>query len=341
MGRAKAFVTGGAFLCLLLATEAISQVGLRGGRGLWYVSSAETVGWANLYVNGLFRGYYVKEENATVLTKDQSFFLNVTYGLSNSIEFVLNTVPYQDDQRSIWGPPGDTRAGLKVRLPFSGKIFHTGLQGFVILPTAKNANVPFEPFSSGKVGAGAMALFTVDLAPSLPLFPIKFHTNVGYIDHSLNDSFFSAKIDQLFVGFGLKFPLRSTVLYSEVSGEFFINNSEQVKFSENSIRVTEGIRFLGPMGLVVDIGADIGVSSDPSFPFNSFQKEYANWRVQIGVTYSHSFAEYFRKRDRLARQRRLEEEAKLRRIKEQRERAGEDLEKMKKALEKDGKGKKP
>ncbi len=341
MGRVKAFVMGGVLLSLVMATGARSQIGLRGGRGLWHLSSAQTVGWANLYVNAIFRGYYVKQKGASVLTKDQSFYLNVTYGLTDAVELILNAVPYQDDQAHIWGPPGDTRAGVKIHLPFSGQLFHTGLQGFVILPTAQKANVPFEPFSTSKVGVGATALFTVDLAQTLPLFPLKFHANVGYIDHSLSDSFFSSKIDQMFLGFGMKVPIRSAVLFSEVSGEIFINNTGEVKFSQNSIRVTEGLRFLGPLGLVLDVGADINVSSYPAFPTSPFQKKYASWRLHAGVTYSHSFADYFRKHDRLARKKRLEEEAKLRRIKEQRERAGKDLERMKKTLEKDGKKKKP
>lgn len=250
------------------------------------VASAEPIGRAQFFANTYFQTFLDPQKRRGSLGKDHTLTFGFTVGLSHSLELTLLATPYQDDQQHVWGPPGDTHIGLKLALPLKVGGISTGVRGFMVLPTAKNSNVSYEPYSSGKLGAGLQALMTVDLTQSFPLVPLKLYLNFGYMDHLLNDSFFTAEQDQYLLGAGVKFPIRSLVFHTEYSAEIFSNNAA-VAFAENSSRLSQGVKFLGPWDVIIDLAAEIGldkpatVTGAPSY----YQKDYADWKVILGLNY--------------------------------------------------------
>lgn len=314
---------------------AYSQVTMRGAKGLFRVFSAEPVNPTDIFVNGTLSMYFNKV-GPQALEKYYNANLNATVGLASYLEAFINIIPYQDDQYHIWGRFGDTKIGLKYLTPLATKQFKLGFIGFYKFPTADSTNVKYEIFSTDKPGWGAAALFTMDLVEVFPTFPIKFNLNFGYMDHNIYDRYFTAKIDQILIGAGLKFSVRSVQVYCEYSGEIFFNNPAEVDFNQNSMRITPGVRFLGPWQNTIDLALDLSLTKYDSLKNsdNSFHKEYFDWKLTVGVTHRFSVFKYFDKTAKLERKKQLEELRRLEEIRKKREKANEDLERMKKVLDK-------
>lgn len=323
-------------LSIVITSPSGAQTTMFGGRGMLRVFSAETVQSGAFYLNSFFLSFLNTTRNSG-LGKDHTLNFGFTYGLSNSLELTAQLVPYQDDQQHIWGPPGDTQIGLKLRLPLSTSGFITGVRGFLSIPTAQNHNVPFEPYSSDQVSWGVMGLITIDMTNTFPLFPLKFHTNVGYLDHNIKTIFSDELTDQLLLGFGFKIPIRAFILYTEYTSEIFVNHDE-VRFRDNSMRLTQGFKFVGPLNIIVDLGVDIALSRDLDL-YPAPLHKYADWKIIGGLTYQFSAGRVYEKGSRFEKRNRKEEERRVEEIKKKREKADQDLEDLRENLEKDSKDK--
>lgn len=325
---------------LVFPLSAYSQVTMAGGKGLLRVFEAETVYPGHFYFNPFYNGYFT-ETVAGKSNEDHTMNLGLTLGLTNAFEVFAHLVPYQDDQTHIWGPIGDTQWGVKFHVPAKGATIQNGLLAFATFPTGVNHNLPYEPFSVDANGWGLMWLTTFDFRKGTGTLPLKLSLNLGYRDMDWSDRYFSDKKDQLLAGLGVKFPIRSSILYTELTGEIFINNPDQVQFSQNLFRVTQGIRFLGPWHLVCDIAADLGLGGDNSEDINKiinpYVKNYADWKVIVGVTYRTTLFRHLTREEKIQRKKQREEENKLDTIRKKREKVVKDLEEMKKKLEKEKK----
>jgi hypothetical protein len=312
-----------------------SQVTMRGGRGLHRILSAEVVAPADIYLNSYFSMYFIKT-GPERMAKYYSFYLNGTVGLSKYFEMSCQLIPYQDDQQHLFGQFGDSQIGIKYMLPFSGPVVQLGLQGYFRLPTANVSNVNYEVFSTKNPGWGLNSLLNFDFSNMITSFPFKLMLNYGYIDHDIYDTYFTSKIDQMFVGTGMIFSIRSTQLYLEYTGEIFMNNADSVDYNVNSQRITTGTRFLGPWKIAIDLAGDFSLAKCPKKLLNKdiFHKEYANWRLWVGVTYRFSVYKYFDKSAKIAKKKQTEEIKKLERIETTRKKASEEMEKMKELLDK-------
>ncbi len=322
-------------MLFIFAGAAQSQTTIYGGRGLLRVHSAETIGRGRLYVNTFLATYLQAVKTSSTLGKDHTFSVGITYGLNRYFEMSALLVPYQDDQKTIWGPPGDTRLGLKFQTPFSGRSLISAVRMFVNLPTAKYSNVPFEPYSSGKVGIGAQLIMTADMTDSFPLFPLKAHLNLGFFDQNIRDQLFIDEEDQYIIGAGIKFPVRSSVVYTEYTAEVFSNNPAVTVYSLNSQRVTQGLKFLGPWGLIFDFAVDISLSQKPPANNNSdFIKQYADWKVIFGFNYPMRLKWGESRDERLARQAREKNKSRaVQEVHEKRQYIEDDLKKMEESLQ--------
>lgn len=326
----------------LLVQNVFSQTTIYGGRGLLRVHSAEVIGKSQFYINSFFMSFLQAEKSQTSLGKDYTVSLGLTFGLTPHLEITSLLTPYQDDQSHIWGPPGDTQIGIKFQTPFSGSSIITAGRVFVKIPTARSHNIPFEPYSSDKVGLGFMGIATFDMTNSFPLFPLKMHINFGYMDHNISDSFFADEEDQFLVRVGLKFPIRSSILFTEYSAEIFANSPVIDKYSLNSQRITQGLKFLGPWNLIFDVAIDISLSQNPADNLISpFLKKYADWKIVAGINYPMQLRKNGPSRqDKLAKQMQEEEKKKLEEVHENRQKVGEELKKMEESLESEDKKKK-
>lgn len=312
-----------------------------GGKGLNRVLTADPVNPTDIFVNSNF-SMFAKKTGPETLAKYFSVNLNATFGIARYLEAYIHIVPYHDDQMHIWGGFGDTKLGLKYLTPIATSAFKFGLLACYKFPTAERSNVPYEVFSTNKPAWGAKALVTFDLVDVSPTFPVKIDLNLGYMDHSIYDRYFKAKKDQLLIGSGFKFSVKSVQVYLEYSGEIFFNNPGEVKFSQNSMRLTPGVRFLGPWQNTIDLAFDFsltdydslrGIDRNSNFD-RGFHKEYFGWKLTVGITHRFSVAKYFDKTAKLERKNQLEELRKLEEIRKKREKANQDLEKMKDILDK-------
>ncbi len=330
------------FVMIFYSGQAYSQVSMTGGKGLCRVLSADPITPTDIYLSWNI-STFMEQTSKTTLSKYYLSNLNLTFGLASYLEMFVNFIPYQDDQKHLWGQIGDTYLGIKYLTPFSSEVFKFGIGGAYKLPTAKMANVPYESFSTGHPAYTLYGLTTLDFVSIMPKFPLKFNFNLGYKDNDIYDQYFQSKIDQMFLGAGFKFSIRTVQFYTEYSGEIFFNNSDYVDFSQNSIRLTQGIRFLGPWSNTIDIAVDIGLTQyDDSLTAIDpvFHKQYFDWKVRATLSHRFSVYKYFDKTAKLERQKREEELRKLEAIRKKREKVKEDLKKMKESLEKDDPSKK-
>lgn len=311
---------------ITLTATSFSQTAVAGGRGMFRVFSAEIIQAGSLFLNTYYQAFYRSSGN------DQSINLGITYGISNDVELTAQVVPYQDDQKHDWGPPGDTQLGIKCRLPLSSSRFSAGLRGFVIMPTALEHNPPLEPYSTDQVAWGVMALLTTDLTNSSGGFPLKIHTNVGYLDHNIETLLSNDGTNQLLFGVGLKLSARAFILYTEYTGEFFLSNAA-VSFGDNSMRLTQGFKFRGPLNFIMDFGLDIGLSrSLRAYPTPLHQ--YADWKIFGGLSYHFKTSKIHGYAAKATRIDRKKESKALEALRNRRKNVEQDLDKVRKSLEK-------
>ncbi|MFQ5675181.1 MAG: hypothetical protein ACE5G1_04730 [bacterium] len=310
----------------LMNSMAPAQTTLSGGRGMLRVFSAETVQAGSVFLNSFYLAFFRSAGN------DLTFNMGVTYGISNSVELTAQAVPYQDDQMHKWGPPGDTQLGMKWRSPLASSRISSGLRAFVILPTALQHNARFEPYSSNQVAWGIMGLLTFDFTNSSGSFPLKVHTNFGYLDHNIETLSFKDDTDQVLFGLGIKFSAHPFILYTEYTGEFFVNNA-LVRFGDNSMRLTQGFKFLAPLNLIVDFGLDIGLSRS----LDAYQPplhQYADWKIFTGMTVHFKTRKVSGLAARETKIDRKQHSRALEMLRDRRKSVGQDLEKMRKKLKK-------
>jgi hypothetical protein len=335
-------------LCLPLALSLPSygQTTIHGGRGLMRVYTAEPLGRGQFFVNTYFQTFLDPSKRNNSLGKDHTLSLGFTLGLSKRTELAVSPILYQDDQKHLWGPPGDMRLGLKYATPLAFGGISTGLNFFVNFPIAKNPNVPYEPYSSGKFGGGVLGLVTLDMTDAFPVVPLKLYLNFGYFDHEFGNQPFTDEQDQYLLGVGLKFPIRSIVFYTEYTGEIFANNSF-VSQKENSARLSQGVKMLGPWNFIIDLAADLGleqpgtISVDPLDPlyakYRNYKKDYADWKIILGLNYQVGGRGGAERRPSAAARLREDKRAmeELDQIRVERESAGKNLKKMQDSLETD------
>ena len=326
------------FIVLMLLTVGSyslhAQTCMYGGTGLLRIQSAETLTPGQMALSLHFLTF-AEEKEASVLAKDVTFNAGLTFAISKMFEVTAGIDIYQDDNIRLVPMPGDTRLGLKVNM-LRGTIFRVGVLPFFKLPTGDVENIRYEPYSSKKTGWGILGLSTIDLREQLPFLPIKLYFNFGYMDHDMSDLYFQSKTDQGLYGIGIKIPIKTAVLFTEYTSEVFINQPG-LEYKDNSQRLTQALRFLGPLGLVFDAGFDIDLSRSPSSEYEEgndlFHKDYADWKIFVGITKRFTLFPWLDKETRQARQRVLEEKRRKERLRKERENVAKDLEKMKKDLE--------
>jgi len=330
--RLRATVLGLVFF--LGSSTLFAQTTMYGGRGMLRVRSARTVGKGNLYLCSYALNYVEKVGNS--LAKDHTLRIGLTFGLSSLLELTGTVTPYQDIQRGIWGPPGDSEVGFKFRYPYTPDWIQFGLQASALIPTGSRHPVPYEPYSSGKFGWSMLGLFTLDMREYSPIVPFQLNLNTGYMDHDIRDRFFEDRKDQAVLGVGVKFPVGGNILYLEYTAEIFINNDE-VPFAKNSQRLTPGFKFVGPWNLIYDVALDLSLTDERS-PGGSYPyvRDYADWKLILGVTYPYSLLRYIKKERELEQQQNLKGMEEIRR---KRLEAAKELEELRKRLEKEKKPK--
>lgn len=322
-----------------ISSRSPAQISINGGRGLFRITSAETVNSGNLYVSSFGSMYLKKSDNS--LAKDYHMSLTFTYGLFSFLEFDGRFVAYQDDQAHIWGPVGNTQMGLKLQIPIVSRFFSLGVGSKIVFPTAPEQNVPYEAFSADGIGWTPEAYMTFNLTDALQ-FPLKIYVNGGYMDHKLLDGMFANKIDETYARVGFKFPVKSAIFYWEFDSRQFIHRRSEIALKENWMYSNQGIVFVGPYNLIMNIALDLKLTQDD--PATNYKpKDYANWKLWLGVTKYIPLKKYATQAIDRRRERRLRSDQMKRQeaLRKERGKADEEIAQMKEMLKKKKTKKKP
>jgi hypothetical protein len=332
-----------------------AQVTLSGGKGQLRLVDAEPVVPGHLYVNAFYNIFVEKHDNVqllssgrketrSILIKDNAFNLNVTLGLFKFLEIFLHTVPYQDNQHDLWGPIGDTQTGFKLHVHNGNSWLQPGLLAYAQFPTAPSHEIPYETFTFDHNGWALMGLLNMDLKNTGSARPFKLTLNLGYRDSNWLDRYFADQKDQLLFGAGFKFPFRGYQLYSEVTGEMFVNQRE-THFRQNPIRFSQGLRLIAMQDFIVDVAADIKLGgyrpTSEEVNRNPYLRRYADWKLHVGASYRTTLFTPMTPDEKVNRAQQNEEKRKLDEIRKKREQVTKELEDLKKSVEKEKKEKQP
>ncbi len=308
------------------------------GKDIFRVQSGETIGKKTLALN-FYQATHCREDKrpsgASRVNSFTALAMTVTYGLLNSIDLAVDLVPWQDDYSStVWGPLGDTRLGLKWRIPqYFGENMHVGLTGFVFFPTAKQHRIPYEQYSASATSFGGKLLYTWDT--KLGSSHTKFYLNGGYMKWNGEDDDNPIpldKKDQILIGLGTKFSVRKVVLMAEYTREQF-TETDSLSSKEQAHRFNVGLKFPFIYGLSLDLGYEHSLSADD--PATPFVADYHDWKfiVSLKKMYFFNKDEERRKRLMLLERIRQEEEERLKALQEEREKVEEDIDDLKRIIE--------
>ena len=323
-------------IMVLLPMTLYAQVTIGGGKGLLRVYEADAIEYGKLYVNSVFQGYATKTDNNYTLSELYTLHLGFSLGLGCFSEVFIHLIPYHDDQKHIFGPPGDTQIGLKYTFVRPAPFLAVAAVAYTELSTATTHPIPFEPYSERGLGWAFITSTSFNFRETSLAWPVKWSLNFGYKDHNVNNDVFAGITDQLIGGFGVKYAINKALFYNELSGEFFFNRND-VKLMENSVRFTQGVKFYGPYEILFNLAADIDLSDAKRRPEQNqsarFYEDYADWRIMVGATYSFNF---FENNNTELEQRQIEQKN-INEIRRQRQDINKELEEYRKRLEKEKK----
>lgn len=313
---------------------------MTGGKGMLRLYEAETITAGDFYVNPFGTFFAKKRPNANVLEKDYTMNAGLTLGISTVFESFIHLTLYQTDQDHLWGAPGDCSIGCKMNIPKKG-VLQFGVLSYVQFPTARLHPIAFEPFSDDAVGYAFLSILSMNFRNAGSPLPLKITLNVGYKSHNSAKRIFAGDVDQLISGFGLKLPIKSSQVYSEISGEIFYSN-QNVRLRQNSLRWSGGYKFLAAHGIIFDIAADIELGGyKPSHVEKQssprFFEDYADWKLILGVTYRWTLCKRWDKTFREIQEHQNKLEYETQELREQRKKVIEKLEEYQRKLEEEKK----
>ncbi len=276
------------YFLILLMCSAYPQVSMTGGKGMLRLYEAETVTGGDLYINPFMSFYTTADYDRNVLLKDNTLNIGMTLGISRVFETFIHLTPYQTDQEHLWGALGDSKIGLKTYMPRPG-VWQYAFLAYADLASGQTHPLPFEPYSENAFGYAALGLMTLDFRRAESMLPLKLSFNLGYKSHNSSRGFFTGKTDQLVGGLGCKFPIKSSQLYTEITGELFVNQPA-VSFGQNSFRWSAGYKTFIKRGIIFDVAADLELGRyEPTAHERAhvprFWHDYADWKILAGLTY--------------------------------------------------------
>lgn len=379
-------VCGGMLMVVLFTmVPDVFSNGLNGGRGLTYVKSAWNLkpGYLTMYARSQFFGKVasITETNNTAATYwNVQGALSLNYGINEHVELAISPIMYQDTHKGENGYnlPDDLLLGLKFgSYTLKGSSITYGVSLDARFPTGKYYNVPFEPYSSGKVQWGFTGMATYSKDPLYPEDNLNVHLNLSYINHNdvgqvlsenENDNISVTSMSQQFLyGLGIKIPTSEFDFSVELYGNSFIQKppAETAYSVENYLYLTPGVSFRASRWLSLNFGADLRLTSDKDETLYSFggslpedMPNYPTWRVNLGMNvlllptsvYKVSDKDVLMKKaesrrelfEQIIKEQRETESAEeeLERIKEERRKAERELERLRRILEGDLKKKK-
>ncbi len=287
-------------LCLLIATVALSQPTIWGTSGLLRTVSADNFGkgYLTITVHGNYFQTNLTEQTlegsgASYTQRNANGYLSAAFAPLRFLEISGGISGLLVSDKEVYGSDptqfgfGDTYLGLKASYsPWDWVIL--GGYGYVTWPTG-SALLKDSLFTSQEASFAGMGLITFDLTGGDAKFPLplRLHLNFGYLEgHSITAVFDSGynssetEDDQYLIRAGVEIPAGYFDIFCDFSTEQ--STRDEVKFADNPIRITPGIRFNSDW-FSMDFGVDIGLGNVGVQDVRNIEK--MDWKVFAGVSF--------------------------------------------------------
>ena len=167
-----------------------------------------------------------------------------------------------------------------------------------ITKQGKYYNSFLEPYFDAGIAAQIEFICSFYLNPYYPEESPAFHLNVGYAHYNDAEELMkSGQAIPLSLGY-----VKSNIKYDyslEVSGSFFIREPYQAVYSrENYLYITPGYKYKLYMGIHIGVAFDVLLMSGEETtvnayaPFNANYSQYPDWRLNLKIDYTPSTAFY-------------------------------------------------
>ncbi|MFQ5651734.1 MAG: hypothetical protein ACE5IY_17490 [bacterium] len=304
-----------------------AQTNFNGGLGLVYVQSA----W------NLERGVFTLSNNTRIFGKSANFpgesplmiwnisgRISLNYGLGKHFEVSATPIIYQDTNQSgeKVNSPDDIFLTLKMgsfTSPTSS--FTYGFSVSTRIPTGDKRNVPFEPYSSNRIGWGMTGLLSYSMDPLYPEHAPNFHINLGYWNHNdvgtevVEGGDISTRpqsmTQELLYGVGVKVPKDVFDFSLGLYGNAFLQSPPRAAYSrENYLYVSPAVHYKPLKWMTFNVGVDVRVSKATDKTFYATdgtgakrtlpggQPNYPAWRINFGTSFSLQPSSSYRARER-------------------------------------------
>lgn len=357
---------------LIIASPAGSTQ-LAGGYGLTIVQFPSVLDPGALNITLHSRAYakslqsYTLTDGTGAISFNFGFTKHVELGFTQILYQDLNVSAAENKFRSLEQIPDDTYLRVKAGgYPFTigNAYFKLGVLNQLRYRTGLVNNVYLEPYSGDGIEWEIDLLLSYYSNPLYENNAPAIHVNFGYLNHNdagIDTSIFKAAQEITF-GAAYVYPTHHFDLYLETSGAFFLRYPDEDAYSrENYLWLTPGLRYKMFYGLSALLGVDVLLwqgedKTNYSLVTQPEGPNYPDWRVNFAVSLSPSttfyrqptFAEVGDPQTtrRLLRDRKSlfewvvdDQEGveyidiELEKIKAERKKAEEDLEKLKQELE--------
>lgn len=357
-----------AVMVVLIAAAPAGSTQLSGGKGLTIVQFPTLLPPGALNVKLHSRAFATSLPAFTLSNGTGAISFN--FGFSKHVELGMTQILYQDLNLSAADPntleqiPDDTYLRVKVGnypLTVGNAYLKLGILNQLRYRTGITDNIYLEPYCGDGIAWEVDLLLSYYTNPLYEENAPAVHFNLGYVNHNdagYNESPIKAT-QEIVYGLAYTYPTRQFDFYLENSGSFFTKYPGEWAYSrENYIYVTPGVRYKMFYGLSISLAADVLLyeekdSTVPAIP--SDMPNYPSWRVNGVIDYSPSTIFYrqptFSQADDPKTMRKLLRERKslfewvvdeqegleyidleLEKIKAERKKAEEELEKLKQDL---------
>jgi hypothetical protein len=367
---------------LLIMVTAIRLWGTTstGGPGLIYVHSAQVLpkGHLEWYAGTRYFGKiasFTNNQRAYTLW-DVQFLMSLNYGISKHVSLGVSPILYQDVNRNggnFWkgnaNLPDDII--LSVKAGSFSKLESHFMFGELLtlrLPTAKQHNIIYEPYSAGRIEIGLTALATYFQKPAIPEMGWSVYANIGLINHNDLGKSLSGNADdataqswssELILSDGFLYPMETFAFSLELNTRFFLTRPPESAYSREYVSyLTGGIYYMPYRWLTLEMGTDLRLVSEDDLtsyrfilpaPTNNFPN-YPSWRGVLGIKWTILPRQLYKSEDAQLKQKAKDRKAilekmmdqetntetaeqELSRIQAERKKVEEELERLRKLLE--------
>jgi len=275
----------------------------QGNRGPIYLTTAWNLLKGDLTFQGNSRFYFnTKFVTTRINFWDVQGMFNVNYGIGKHHQIGLSQIIYQDNHKPGKGfnLPDDMFLRVKFgSFPAKPGPIKFGVLLTTRFPLAKHHNIQFEPYSSGNIEFGIMGLMSYTKNQIYPDSGFNAHLNLGIFDHNDRKKFKEFGIEyinqnnsrEIYGGLALIYPMIKFDFSVELYGNYNISKPPPIAYSRhNYLYITPGITYNAFYWLSLACGFDFRLTKNKSSAshllLNMTTKllpTYPTWRINFSV----------------------------------------------------------